>query len=97
MQKLNRMPTYERLDPDQIQTLLEDDPPTSRSMLLPIYRKALYYLEKIKLEVFKLRASSVKKGKLLSIKQRLRLHPSKNGSRLYSSFENLRSTTIVQD
>ncbi len=38
------MPTYKRLDRDQIQTLLEGDPPTSGGVLLPIYKKALYYL-----------------------------------------------------
>ncbi len=38
------MPTYERLNPNQIQTLLEGDPPTGKSVLLPVYRRALYYL-----------------------------------------------------
>ncbi len=38
------MPTYERLDPDHIQAVLEGDPPTGGGTLLPIYRKALYYL-----------------------------------------------------
>ncbi len=35
---------YERLDPSHIQAILEGDPPMGKGVLLPIYRKALYYL-----------------------------------------------------
>ncbi len=39
-----KMLTYERLDTDHIQAILEGDPPTGGGVLLPIYRRALYYL-----------------------------------------------------